>query len=163
MTTNNPVTVTAQPGVPFVDIVREFGAPVADVYRAYVEPELVAQWLAPRRLEMNISEYDVRPGGTWAYTHTDADGSVYGFSGVFHSVQPEERIVQTFEYDGYPGHVSLDSATFEDIGGGRTRLSMHSVFQLQEDRDGMIASGMEGGLSEGFERLDELLAAASVR
>lgn len=162
MTTHNPVTVTAQPGVPFVDIVREFDAPVAAVYRAYSEPELVGQWLGPNRLEIDIKEYDVRPGGKWEYTHTDPAGGVYGFRGVFHSVQPEESIVQTFEFDGYPGHISLDSATFEDLGDGRSRVSIHSVFQSQEDRDGMIASGMEGGLTEGFERLDALLATASV-
>ena len=162
MTTHNPVTVTAQPGVPFVDIGREFDAPVAAVYRAYTEPELVAQWLGPNRLEIDIKEYDVRPGGKWEYTHTDQAGGVYGFRGVFHSVQPEESIVQTFEFDGYPGHISLDSAAFEDLGDGRSRVSIHSVFQTQEDRDGMIASGMEGGLTEGFERLDALLATASV-
>lgn len=161
MTTHNPVTVTAQPGVPYVDIVREFDAPIAAVYRAYVEPELVAQWLGPRELVMDVTEYDVRPGGKWAYTHTDPAGTPYGFSGVFHSVQPLGRIVQTFEFDGYPGHISLESVTFEDLN-GRTRIRVHSVHQAQEDRDGMIASGMERGVTEGFERLDELLEGASV-
>lgn len=161
MTTHNPVTVTAQPGVPFVDIVRELEAPVADVYRAYTQPELVAQWLGPRDLAMEITEYDVRAGGKWAYIHTDPAGTPYGFSGVFHSVQPD-RIVQTFEFDGYPGHISLESVTFVDLG-GRTRVEIHSVYQSQEDRDGMIASGMERGMTEGFERLDDVLETASVR
>jgi uncharacterized protein YndB with AHSA1/START domain len=162
MTIHNPVTVTAQPGVPFVEIVREFDAPVADVYRAYTDPNLVARWLGPRRLVMELHEYDVRPGGTYSYTHRDADGTAYGFHGVFHSVDWERRIVQTFEFDGYPGHVSLDTADFQDLG-GRTRVITSSVFQSVEDRDGMIASGMEGGLTEGYERLDELLAAQPVR
>lgn len=161
MTTHNPVTVTATPGVPFVDIVREFDAPLKDVYRAYTDPALVVQWLGPRDLVMDLHEYDVRAGGAWSYTHTDRSGTPYGFSGVFHSVKPLERIVQTFEFDGYPGHVSLESATFTDLG-GRTRVEIHSVYQLQEDRDGMLASGMEGGMAEGFERLDELLEGASV-
>ena len=158
MTEHNPVTVTAQPGVPFIDIVRELEAPVADVYRAYTEPDLVAQWLGPRDLKIEIQEYDVRPGGSWAYIHRDPEGAPYGFSGVFHSVAPE-RIVQTFEFDGYPGHVSLESVAFEDLG-GRTRVRIHAVYQTLEDRDGMVESGMEAGLTEGFERLDELLASA---
>lgn len=162
MATHNPVTLTAQPGVPYIDIVREVEAPIADVYRAYTEPALVAQWLGPRELIMKIEEYDVRRGGKWAYTHTDPAGTPYGFNGVFHSVQPLERIVQTFEFDGFPGHISLESVTFEDLG-GRTRVRIHSVYQSQEDRDGMVASGMERGMTEGFERLDELLEAATVR
>jgi uncharacterized protein YndB with AHSA1/START domain len=161
MTTRNPVTLTAQPGVPFVDIEREFDAPLAEVYRAYTDPDLVVQWLGPRRLEMDLHEYDVRNGGSWAYTHRDTSGA-YGFRGVFHSVVPEERIVQTFEFDGYPGHISLDSASFERRG-DRTLVRLHSVYQSVEDRDGMLASGMEGGLTEGFERLDELLESQPMR
>lgn len=158
MSEHNPVTVTAQPGVPFIDIVRELEAPVADVYRAYTEPELVAQWLGPRDLTVEMLEYDVRPGGSWAYIHRDPQGEPYGFRGVFHSVT-SERIVQTFEFDGWPGHVSLESVAFEDLG-GRTRVRVHAVYQTLEDRDGMVESGMEAGLTEGFERLDELLASS---
>jgi uncharacterized protein YndB with AHSA1/START domain len=155
----NPVTITAQPGVPFVDMVREFDAPVAAVRRAHLEPDLVKQWLGPRRLEMEIQEYDARSGGSWSYIHRDTDGTAYGFRGVFHSVG-ENQIWQTFEFDGWPGHVSLESATFEALGDNRTRLSVHSVYQSLEDRDGMLESGMEEGVTEGYERLDELLAAS---
>jgi uncharacterized protein YndB with AHSA1/START domain len=112
----------------------------------------------PRDLKIEMQEYDVRAGGSWAYIHRDPEGTPYGFSGVFHSVSPD-RIVQTFEFDGYPGHVSLESVAFEDLG-GRTRLRVHAVYQTVEDRDGMVESGMETGLTEGFERLDELLASA---
>lgn len=155
MTTHNPVTITAQPGVPFIDIEREFDAPVADVFRAHTEPELVKQWLGPRGLEMDITEYDVRTGGSYSYVHRD-DSGAYGFTGIFHSVAPLERITQTFEFDGWPGHVSLETATFEDLD-GRTRVRIHSVYQSVEDRDGMLESGMERGLTEGYERLDDLL------
>ncbi|WP_113718419.1 SRPBCC family protein [Arthrobacter dokdonensis] len=157
MTTNNALVVSAEPGVPFVDSVREVNAPVADVFRAYTDPELVAQWLGPRAMVMDISSWDARIGGTWAYTHTDPDGNVYGFRGVFHDVSPNQGIVQTFEYDGFPGHVSLDRVAFEDLG-GRTRIVNHTAFQSQEDRDGMMGSGMEGGMAEGYDRLEELLA-----
>lgn len=157
MTPKNALVVTAEPGVPFVDSVREVDAPVADVFRAYTDPDLVAQWLGPREMAMAISSWDARIGGTWAYTHTAPDGNAYGFRGVFHDVTPNQGIVQTFEYDGFPGHVSLDRVVFEDLG-GRTRIVNHTTFQTQEDRDGMMASGMEGGMAEGYERLEELLA-----
>lgn len=156
MTTHNPVTLTAQPGLPFIDIEREFDAPIADVYRAHSEPELVKQWLGPRGLEMDMKEYDFRSGGSYSYIHRDESGE-YGFKGIFHDVVPQERVTQTFEFDGWPGHVSLETATFEDLD-GRTRVRIHAVYQTLEDRDGMLQSGMEGGLTEGFERLDELLA-----
>lgn len=156
MTTHNPVTLTAQPGVPFIDIEREFDAPIADVFRAHTDPDLVKQWLGPRGLEMDVKEYDVRPGGSYSYIHRDESGA-YGFKGIFHDVVPLESITQTFEFDGWPGHVSLETATFEDLG-NRTRVRIHAVYQSLEDRDGMLSSGMEGGLTEGYERLDELLA-----
>jgi uncharacterized protein YndB with AHSA1/START domain len=156
MTTHNPVTLTVQPGVPFIDVEREVDAPVTDVFRAYSDPALVVQWLGPRALEMEVLEYDVRPGGSWSYIHRDREGNPYGFRGVFHTVTPHEQIVQTFEFDGFPGHISLESVAFEDLG-GRTRIRIHSTYQSVEDRDGMASSGMESGMTEGFERLDELL------
>jgi uncharacterized protein YndB with AHSA1/START domain len=154
---SNPTIVTAQPGVPFVEMEREFDAPVASVIRAYTDPALLIQWLGPYRLEMEIKEYDVRPGGSWHYVHTDQEGNAYEFRGVFHSVT-DDTIVQTFEFAGAPGHVSLDSVTFADAGDGRTRVSSHSVFQSVEARDGMVESGMESGVTQGYERLDTVLA-----
>jgi uncharacterized protein YndB with AHSA1/START domain len=154
---SNPTIVTAQPGVPFVEMVREFDAPVASVIRAYTDPALLVQWLGPYSLEMEIKEYDVRPGGSWHYVHSDQEGNAYEFRGVFHSVT-DDTIVQTFEFAGAPGHVSLDSVTFEDAGDGRTRVSSHSVFQSVEARDGMVESGMESGITQGYERLDTVLA-----
>jgi uncharacterized protein YndB with AHSA1/START domain len=152
----HPTTVTAEPGTPFIDIVRDFDAPPELIFRAYTDADLVAQWIGPRVLEMTVDHYDARSGGSWAYTHRDPQGGEYGFHGSFHAISPE-RIVQTFEFDGYPGHVSLESATFEALDGGRTRVRTHAVYQSVEDRDGMVASGMESGLTEGYERLDELL------
>ena len=154
---HNPTTITAQPGTPFIDVVRDFDATPTQVFRASTDPELVAQWLGPRELEMHLIEYNVRPGGSYRYVHRDAEGNEYGFRGVFHSVTNNERVIQTFEFEGTPGHVCLETATFEDLG-GRTKLTTSSVFQSVEDRDGMVQSGMEQGAGEGFDRLDELLA-----
>jgi uncharacterized protein YndB with AHSA1/START domain len=152
----NATTITAQPGEPMIDIVRIVDAPVADVYRAYTEADLVSQWLGPRGYEMTVNEYDARDGGAYRYTHTNPEGQSFGFRGVFHSVSPD-RIIQTFEFEGAPGHVSLESATFEALG-DRTRVHGHSVYFSVEDRDALINSGMEKGVVQGFERLDELLA-----
>ena len=154
----NPVTVTAPAGTPFIDATRDFDAPLDAVYRAWSEPELVARWLGPRRYEMVIEEYDVRTGGSWAYEHKAGD-EAYGFRGVFHDVTPGKSITQTFEFAGAPGHVSLETATFSDLGDNRSRVSIHSVYQSIEARDAMVDSGMEGGMTEGFERLDEVLSA----
>jgi len=149
--------IDAPAGVPFVDITREFDAPLELVRRAWTDPDLVKQWLGPRKYEMVIEQWDARAGGAYRYIHRDDAGNEFGFHGVFHSNEPD-NMVQTFEFDGMPGHVSLDKLALEDIGGGRTRASIHSVYQSLQDRDGMVQAGMGDGVSEGFERLDELLA-----
>jgi len=149
--------IDAPAGVPFVDITREFDAPLELVRRAWTDPDLVKQWLGPRKYEMVIEQWDARAGGAYRYIHRDDAGNEFGFHGVFHSNEPD-NMVQTFEFDGMPGHVSLDKLALEDIGGGRTRASIHSVYQSLQDRDGMVQAGMGDGVNEGFERLDELLA-----
>jgi uncharacterized protein YndB with AHSA1/START domain len=149
--------ITAEPGSPQIVITREFDAPPEQVLRAHTDPDLVVRWLGPRRYKMELDRWDVRDGGTWRYVHRDDEGNEFGFHGVFHGEPSVDGFVQTFEFEGYPGHVSLDTATFEDLG-GRTRLRANAVFQSVEDRDGMLQSGMEGGMNEGYDRLDELLA-----
>lgn len=152
--TPHPTTITAQPGTPFIDVVRDFDATPAQVFRASTDPDLVARWLGPRELEMRIAEYDVRPGGSYRYVHLDSEGGEYRFRGVFHSVIGDELIVQTFEYEGAPGRVSLESTAYEDLG-GRTRLRTHTVFPSAEARDAAIASGMEHGIRDSMDRLAE--------
>jgi uncharacterized protein YndB with AHSA1/START domain len=149
--------IDAPAGVPFVDITREFDAPFELVRRAYTDPDLVKQWLGPRKYEMVIEQWDARAGGAYRYIHRDDAGNEFGFHGVFHSSDPD-NMVQTFEFEGMPGHVSLDKLELKDIGGGRTRAHVHSVFQSLADRDGMVQAGMGDGVTEGYERLDELLA-----
>lgn len=157
-TARNETTIAADPSLPTIVVTREFEAQLGRVFRAYTDPELVVQWLGPRRLTMRIEEYDARTHGSYRFLHIDADGTEYGFHGAFHEVRQDERIVQTFTWDGEPDGVSLDTAVFEDLG-GRTRVTTTSVVDSMEARDGILASGMEGGLTEGYERLDELLAA----
>ena len=149
--------VTAEPGVPFIDITREFDAPPDLVFRAHTDPDLLVQWLGGDKYEMIVDRYEVRDGGTWRYIHRDGQGNDWAFHGVFHGTPTPEGMVQTFEFEGAPGHVSLDTLTLEDLG-GRTRVRIHSVHQTVEGRDAMVASGMEAGLSAGYRRLDELIA-----
>jgi uncharacterized protein YndB with AHSA1/START domain len=150
--------IIAEPGQPQIEITREFDAPKELLFRAHTEPDLLTQWLGPRRLTMIMDRFDARDGGLWRYIHRDTDGSEYGFHGVFHGTPSPDGIVQTFEYEGWPGHVSLETLTFEELDGGRTRLRNNSVFQSVADRDAMIESGMESGVNEGYEQLDELIA-----
>jgi uncharacterized protein YndB with AHSA1/START domain len=131
------------------------------VFRAHVDPELLVQWLGPRDLTTTIDCYDARDGGTWRYVQKDADGNEYGFHGVFHGTPSPDAIVQTFEFEGVPGHVMLDTTTLEQRD-GRTLMRSVSSFQSVEDRDGMIASGMEHGVRDSGDRLEELLARQQV-
>jgi uncharacterized protein YndB with AHSA1/START domain len=153
----NPLKVEAPAGVPFIDWEREFDAPVEAVFRAHKEPEMIKQWLGPRQYEMDIDNYDFRTGGRYRYLHR-ADGEEYAFNGVFHVVRENEFAIQTFEFEGFPDVVSIESMTFEALDDGRSRVRGHSTYPSMEARDGMVSSGMESGMSEGYERLDEVLA-----
>ena len=156
-TTTNALTVTAPEGAQYVEFVREFDHPVETVFAAHGDPELIKHWLGPRGLEMEVEEYDFTTGGSYSYVHSRGDEH-YRFRGVFHVVRENEFAVQTFEFEGYPDVVSIESIRFEDLGGGRTRLSGHATYPTLEARDGMVQSGMESGMSEGYDRLEELLA-----
>ena len=149
--------IIAEPGVPQIVITREFDAPRELLFRAHVDPELLVQWLGPRRLTMTVDHLDARDGGTWRFIHREADGTEYAFHGVFHGTPSPDGIVRTFEFEGTPGHVSLETLTFEEHG-GRTLLRANAVYQSVEDRDAMIQSGMEEGVNDGMERLAELVA-----
>ncbi len=153
----NETQIETDPALPTIVITREFDAPRERVFRAFTEPDLVVQWLGPHRLTMRIEEYDARNGGSYRYVHIEEDGTEYGFHGVFHEVRPAERIVQTFTFEDVPDSVSLETATFEDLG-GRTRVSIRSLVDSFETRDAIVASGMGDGVREGYERLDDLLS-----
>jgi uncharacterized protein YndB with AHSA1/START domain len=149
--------ITAEPGMPQIIVSREFDAPRDLVFRAHTDPDLLVQWLGPRALSMAIERYEARDGGRWRYVHRDAAGKEYWFHGVFHGDPSPDAIVQTFEFEGVPGHVLLATTTLEPRG-GRTLMRSVSSFQSVEDRDAMVASDMETGTRDSGERLDELLA-----
>lgn len=153
------VIINAPDGVPFIDIEREFDAPVDAVFRAHRDPDLIRQWLGPNGYEMDIDRYDFTTGGRYRYIHRDRNGNEYGFKGVFHVVRENDFAIQTFEFEGFPDVVSIESLRFIDLGDGRTKLVIHSVYPSLESRDGMVASNMAVGVTEGYERLDKVVAA----
>ena len=149
--------IIVDPDIPLVRIIREFDAPPEKVFRAHADPELFAQWNGPRRHQMETDQFDCRTGGSYRYRLT-SNGNEHGFYGSFHEVRASELIVQTFTFEGEPDGVALERIVFEDLGNGRTRLTAKSLVDSFQDRDAFVASGMEVGVREGYERLDDLLA-----
>ena len=159
MIKHNQTKITAESGKQEIVITREFDAPRELVFKAFTDPKLLIQWLGPRGLTMRLETFEPRNGGSWRYIHADQEGNEYGFHGVIHEIAAPERIIQTFEFEGLPekGHVTLETARFEALSGDRTKVTIQSVFQSVGDRDGMVQSGMERGVNDSHDRLDELL------
>lgn len=155
----NKTTIIAEPGKQELFVIREFDAPRELVFRAHTDPDLYAQWLGPRGLSTKFETFEPTNGGRWRFIQKDQDGNEFAFHGVTHEVTAPERIIGTFEFEGLPeaGHVILETTKFETLPGNRTRLTAQSVFQSVADRDGMIQAGMETGVVDGYERLDEIL------
>jgi len=156
--TKRETTIEADPNVPTIRIIRDFDAPPDRVFKAWVDPKLVVKWLGPKSTEMRIDHWDARTGGSYRYAALQGGEEVAAFYGSFHEVRPNERLVQTFTWEGMPDGVSLDTMTFEDLGDGRTRTIGLSVVENFEGRDAIMASGMDVGVNEGYEKLDALLA-----
>jgi uncharacterized protein YndB with AHSA1/START domain len=145
-----------------IHVERVFDAPRDVVFQAMTDPALVPEWWGPHGTTTTVDQMDVKPGGGWRFVIRDADGTEHGFRGTYREVSPPERLVYTFEWEGMPGHISVETATFEDLG-DRTRLVTTTLFHTTEERDGMLASGMEGGMNETYARLDDLLARLAAR
>jgi len=158
MPSKNKTVVTAESGKQELFVTREFDAPRELVYKAHIDPNLYVQWLGPHGYEMILETFEPVSGGKYRYVHKDKDGNEFGFHGTFHEMSID-NMVQTFEFEGYPGHVSLDTLKLEELPDGRTKATIHSVFQSVSDRDGIVQNGMEKGVSEGYERLDDILGA----
>jgi uncharacterized protein YndB with AHSA1/START domain len=157
-----PSTTITTPSEREIHIERVFDAPRDRVFAVYTDPELIPEWWGPRGTTAEVDVMDVRAGGSWRFVIHNSDGSQTGFRGTYREVSAPERIVQTFEWEGMPGHISVETATFEDLG-DQTRVVTTSLFHTTQERDGMLGSGMEGGLNETYERLDELLASLAAR
>ena len=156
-TSTSETQIIADPDLPLVRIIREFDAPPEKVFRAHTDADLLVKWLGPRDLEMRVDHFDCRTGGSYRYIHSRGTDE-FAFHGCFHEVRPSEVIVQTFTFEGEPDGVALERLVLEDIGDGRTRLTATSLVDSFESRDAMLSSGMDVGIREGYERLDEVLA-----
>jgi len=154
---SNALHVEAPEGLPFIDYTREFDAPVEAVFRAHADPELFGRWIGYGQAV--LERYDFRTGGGFRYYETAPDGVEYAFRGVFHVVRENEFAIQTFEFEGYPDVVSIESMRFVPLEGGRTRIEGHAVYPSLEARDGMAASGMEEGMTTTYDKLEAVLAA----
>jgi uncharacterized protein YndB with AHSA1/START domain len=159
MSAKNKTTIKAEPGKQELFIIREFDAPRDLVFKAHTDPDIYVRWMGPRDLTTTLDTFEPVSGGRWRFIQKDKDGNEFGFHGVNHDVTAPERIIATFEFEGLPesGHVILETTRFESLPGGRTRVTTQSVYQSVQDRDGMVAAGMESGVVDGFERLDEIL------
>jgi uncharacterized protein YndB with AHSA1/START domain len=147
-------SIAAPPGEPTIVMQRHFDAPRELVFRAYTDPEAIPRWWGPSYLATVVDQMDVRVGGRWRYVQTDPEGNVHAFRGEYRELDPPARIVSTFEYEPMAGHISTETATFEERDGG-TLLTVRSVFASVEDRDGMLQSGAEEGATESWDRLAE--------
>src|SRR5205085_602385 len=123
---------TIEPGKQEIISTVVLDAPRDLVFRAFTEPELFAQWWGPKRYRNEIGKFESRPGGEWRVVQVGDDGGRHGFRGVTHDLLAPERICQTFEYEGFPGHVALQTATFEQLG-NKTKLVTQIVFQSVMD------------------------------
>jgi uncharacterized protein YndB with AHSA1/START domain len=160
MTTTREAQIIVHGDIPAVTIIREFDAPPEKVFRAHTDPEWFVRWVGPDSLDSStVDVWDCRPGGSWRYV-SEHGGEQHWFRGCFHDVRPNELIVQTFSYEGFPDGVSLERLELTDLGDGRTRLSATSLVDSFEGRDAFIASGMETGVQEGYRKLDALLASS---
>lgn len=155
---SNDLVLTIPDGVPWIDFTREFDVPVAAVWNAHRDPHLVRQWLGPREYEMEIERWDFVSGGGYRYVHRTEHGD-FGFHGTFHTIRDNDLAIQTFEFEGAPDEVAIEFLRFVALDGGRCRLEGRSIGRTVEGRDAMVESGMEHGMREGYERLDELIGA----
>jgi uncharacterized protein YndB with AHSA1/START domain len=159
MASNNKTQIIAEPGKQEIFIIREFDAPRDLVFKAFSDKDILVQWVGPREMTMRYEKFEPQEGGSYRYVSGFPGGMEFGFHGVCHEFTKPERIIQTMEFEGLPekGHVVLETSRFEELPGGRTRFTVQSVFQSVADRDGMVASGMEHGVVDSYEKLDDWL------
>lgn len=160
----NELKIVAEPGKQELFIHREFDAPRELVFRAFTDPDIVVKWLGPKDLDLEFEYHVEGTGGKYRFVNIDANGNKYYFNGVFHEVMAPERVVRTFEFEGLPerGHVTLEIAEFEELPNNRTKARFQSIFRSVADRDGMVMSGMERGVKDGFEKLDNILTTLEI-
>ena len=157
LTRNNLTTSTTGPTERKMIMTRFFDAPRELIFKAYIDPNLIRQWWGPKRLTTTVVKMDVRPGGIWRFVQRESDGNEYVFNGMYHEIVPPKRLVYTFEFEGMPGHVTVETVTFEEEHNAKTKLTSESFFQTIEDRDIMLNLRAGGGVAARMDRLAGLL------
>lgn len=152
----NSTDIIVEPGRQDIVITRIFDASPQTVFEAITNPALIPAWWGPKEFDTRVDHMTPQHGGRWRFVHVDPEGNEYAFRGVYHDVITPERVVQTFEFEGAPGHVALETLTLEDLG-GRTRFVTQQLHPSIEARDAMVASGMEAGVRDTYDRLAEVL------
>ena len=151
------LTISAEPGKQEILIVYEIEAPRPQVFAAFTNPNLISEWWGPNQYITNVDKYELKPGGLWRFVQHDADGNIFAFHGIFHDIDQPERVVYTFEFEGMPGHVLLETVRFDAIQ-NKTRIIDQVVFQSVEDRDGMLNAGMIDGSKQSMKRFSKLIS-----
>jgi uncharacterized protein YndB with AHSA1/START domain len=161
----NKSQIIAEAGKQEIIIIREFEAPRDLVFKAFSEKELLVKWVGPREMKMRYEKFEPRAGGSYRYVSVLPNGMEFGFHGVCHDMTAPERIIQTFEFEGLPekGHVAMETTRFEELPNGRTKVIIQSVFQTVADRDGMVKAGMERGVVDSHQKLDELIQSGGLK
>ena len=139
-----------------IRMTRQFRAPRALVFEAHTKVEHLRRWWGPRNTTLTVCDVDLRVGGQWRYVCREESGAEFGFRGEYREIDPVQRLAYTFEFEGMPGHICLETLEFEEAGGVTTLIDT-TTFDSKEDRDGMLESGMEEGANESMDRLSELI------
>jgi uncharacterized protein YndB with AHSA1/START domain len=160
MTSTSTLDLTTPADAPVIELRRFVKATPELLFRVHTEPEHIRNWWGPRNLELVVCEVDLRVGGTYRFVHRAPDGGEHAFHGTYREIDRPTRLSNTFVYEGAPEHEAVDTVVFEETEGG-TILVGRTEFASMEARDYHLKSGMEGGMRETYERLDELVAKLS--
>jgi len=139
-----------------IRMIRSFRAPRELVFKAHIDPEHLRRWWGPRAATLAVCDLELRPAGRYRFVCREPDGTEHAFRGEYLRIEPPALLEYTFEYEGFPGHVSVETLTFEEAA-GITTLTSNTVYASRDDRDATLQSGMESGAAESMDRLEELL------
>jgi len=154
--TATALDITAPADEPVIYTRRFVKAPPELIFDAWTNPEHLRKWWGPRRLDMVVCEVDLRVGGSWRFVHRAPDGQEFAFYGKYLDVDAPNRLVATWTWEGMPDDEAIQTLVLEVVDGG-TMVCSEARHQSIADRDQHLENGMEGGMIETYERLDELL------
>lgn len=150
-------TTITTPSEREIEIVTIFDAPRKLLWKAYFDPKLLPEWWGPKGYTTIVDKHEFKKGGVWRYISKDSEGNEDAFNGKFVEINEPENLTWTFEWEPMPGSISRETVEFEELTDGKTKVKSTSLYFTKEERDGMLQSGMEKGVNEGYDKLAELL------